>query len=488
MTEDRYRPKYHFTPPAGWMNDPNGLVYFQECYHLFYQYHPHATVWGPMHWGHAVSGDLARWEHRPIALAPDEHGTIFSGCAVVDRRDTTGWFGGEPGLVAVFTHHDSTADGRLRERQSLAYSRDAGSTWSKYGGNPVLEAPELADFRDPKVIWHAPTNRWIMVVAAGNAVRFYASADLTVWTFLSAFVGTGALELRGVWECPDLLELPVAEDYGCGTTAKWVLLVSLGCHEAEPAGSRTVYLVGDFDGVTFRVAQAAGTSLPFDYGRDNYAASSWSGLPPEDGRTLCIGWMSNWQYAQATPADRFRGAMTLPRELTLARRDGLWRLRQAPARELDRLCGKASIWRDVAVADDSGFGTGLRLTSYRLTAEFEPGTAAEFGFRLRCSAHSETTVGYRSGEKLLFVDRSRSGETGFSPAFPGVSTAPAEPINGRLKLDIWVDATSVEVFAGDGEVVMTSLLFPFPGDDGIDIYARGGNALLLSLAIAPIHG
>ncbi|WP_135553538.1 glycoside hydrolase family 32 protein [Paenibacillus cymbidii] len=487
MTEDRYRPRYHVTPPEGWMNDPNGLVYFQGRYHMFYQFHPDSTVWGPMHWGHAVSGDLVRWLHRPIALAPDEHGAIFSGCAVVDRRDATGLFGGEPGLVAVFTHHADGDDGRPRERQSLAYSRDAGATWIKHAGNPVLEEPELTDFRDPKVLWHEPTKRWIMVVAAGNAVRFYASADLTGWTFLSSF-GAGGRDLHGVWECPDLLELPVADGEG-DSAAKWVLLVSLGCHDAEPAGSRMVYFIGDFDGATFRAE--LGTPLPFDRGKDHYAAVSWSGLPSEDRRTLAIGWMSNWLYAQTTPADRFRGAMTLPRELSLSCRDGVWRLRQAPARELDRLCGgKAAScrWRDIAVAEGRGLDTGLKLTSYRLTAEFAAGTAAEFGFRLRRSARGETTVGCRVKEKLLFVDRRRSGEVGFSTAFPGVSTAPAALGEGRLRLDIWVDTTSVEVFADDGETAMTHLVFPFPGDDGIEVYAGGGEAQLLSLVIAPIVG
>ena len=233
---DRYRPSFHFTPPSNWLNDPNGLLYFEGEYHLFYQYHPHSTLWGPMHWGHAVSVDLVNWQHLPIALHPDEHGMIFSGSAVVDWHNSAGF--GEKTLVAIFTYSNER-----RESQNLAYSTDKGRTWTKYAGNPVIPYPDHFNFRDPKVIWHE--DHWVMSLAAGDTVLFYTSIDLKHWDQSGSF-GGGYGSTDGVWETPDLFQLPVAN----ASDSRWVLIVGVG-NGGPAGGSATQYFIGDFDGRNF---------------------------------------------------------------------------------------------------------------------------------------------------------------------------------------------------------------------------------------------
>lgn len=305
---DRFRPGFHFSPPTSWANDPNGLVYYEGSYHLFYQYHPYSNKWGPMHWGHAISEDLIHWQHAPIALFPDEHGAIFSGCCVVDWNNSSGLFKDSHGLVAIFTHADIHPEtGQPRQRQSLAYSSDKGQTWQKYNGNPVLAENDLIDFRDPKVFWHAQSKRWIMAIVAGDHVRFYASDNLREWSLTGKF-GREEGSHDGVWECPDLFQLP-ADDTG---RSKWVLIISIGDNPNCPEGSRTQYFIGEFDGKTFINDNPSDHILWLDYGRDNYAGVTWSDIPEQDGRRVIIGWMSNWKYANETPTYSWRGAMTLP--------------------------------------------------------------------------------------------------------------------------------------------------------------------------------
>ena len=320
---EHFRPLYHFTPPAHWMNDPNGLVYFEGEWHLFYQYNPD----GKLYWGHAVSTDLTRWTHLPIALSPDADGVVFSGSAVVDHDDVTGFFGGGPGLVALWTRHGDLTPPGGPEAQCLSYSRDRGRTWTAYEGNPVVPNPDAPDFRDPKVTWHEASGRWVMALAVGQHIEFSVSPDLKAWDRASAFgVGHGSHE--GVWECPDLFELPV--DGPDGET-RWVLIVSI----SGPGGSQTQYFVGDFDGRTFTNGNPPETVLWADGGADNYAAVSWSDVPASDGRRVWIGWMSNWLYGWQVPTEGWQGAMTLPRVLGLRVTEAGIRLTQTPARELE---------------------------------------------------------------------------------------------------------------------------------------------------------
>ncbi|RME99284.1 MAG: glycoside hydrolase family 32 protein, partial [Bacteroidetes bacterium] len=299
--QEAHRPQFHFSPPTMWMNDPNGMVFFEGEYHLFYQYYPDSTVWGPMHWGHAVSKDLLHWEHLPIALAPDEHGYIFSGSAVVDWENSSGFGVDElPPLVAIFTYHDPIAEREGRDdfqTQGIAYSNDRGRSWVKYDGNPVLPNPGIRDFRDPKVIWDTESQRWIMVLAAGDHIRFYASKDLKHWRYLSSF-GQRLGAHGGVWECPDLFPMKVE---GSGDQ-RWVLLVSIN-PGAPNGGSGTQYFVGRFEDDRFKLdaefaynlnrMQDSVKAVWLDYGRDNYAGVTWSDIPFELDRRIFIGWMSN---------------------------------------------------------------------------------------------------------------------------------------------------------------------------------------------------
>ncbi|HTG68533.1 MAG TPA: glycoside hydrolase family 32 protein, partial [Candidatus Udaeobacter sp.] len=264
-----YRPQFHFTPVQNWMNDPNGLVYFEGEYHLFYQYNPYGNTWGNMSWGHAVSKDLVHWNHLPVALEPDRLGMIFSGTAVVDEHNTSGFFKGKSGgMVAIYTSAGET------QQQSIAYSADNGRTWMKYEGNPVLPNPGIKDFRDPKVFWHDKTQRWIMAISAGDKVLFYASSDLKAWTYLSEF-GAKAGDHSGVWEVPELFELPVDGD---PSHTKWILKVDINPGEKNQ-GSRGQYFIGQFDGTNFVNDNPSDKVLWVDYGKDFYASLSWNHLP-----------------------------------------------------------------------------------------------------------------------------------------------------------------------------------------------------------------
>lgn len=289
---DAYRPQYHFTPASGWMNDPNGMFYYEGEYHLFYQHYPDSTVWGPMHWGHAVSKDLIHWEHLPIALNPDKNGYIFSGSAVVDWKNTSGLGTKEsPPIVAIFTYHDPVGAEAGRndfQTQGISYSVDKGRTWKVYEQNPVLKNPGIADFRDPKVSWNDMSKQWVMALAVKDHIEFYGSPDLKQWTKLSEF-GNTLGNHGGVWECPDLF--PLKDEAG---NTKWVLFVSINPGGPQ-GGSATQYFIGDFDGRNFIPQDSVERWI--DYGADNYAGVTWSDIPEDDGRRLFIGWMSNWQYA-----------------------------------------------------------------------------------------------------------------------------------------------------------------------------------------------
>ncbi|TYP71885.1 glycoside hydrolase family 32 protein [Paenibacillus methanolicus] len=486
IIDEKYRPQFHFTPPANWMNDPNGMVYFEGEYHLFYQHHPNGTTWGPMHWGHAISRDLVHWEHMPIALKPDHNGFIFSGSVVVDWKDSSGFFGGGPGLVAIFTHADQYPDSeRPRQRQSLAYSSDKGRSWTMYENNPVLVNEAHTDFRDPKVFWHEPKQHWVMVLAVGDRAQFYVSYDMKNWTFASEFGMTEGSH-EGVWECPDLIELPIE---GSNDTCKWVLIVSIGDHPDYPEGSRTQYFVGEFDGITFTNENDAASVLWLDHGRDNYAGVTWSDVQRPDGAKLFIGWMSNWKYSNLTPTQEWRSAMTLPRELRVRRTPLGTRLVQQPVPELQALReqGQNLQWEGVTIRPGDNLLAGLQGDRYELVCEFEAGLAEEIGFLLRTSDTEKTVVGYRAAERKLFVCRSDAGESEFHRQFACKHDVQLEPLEGRFRLHIFVDHSSVEIFANDGEVVITDQIFPNPSSVGLELYTRGGEAIIHRLDFHPLQ-
>ncbi|MFO3787537.1 glycoside hydrolase family 32 protein [Bacillus mojavensis] len=480
--DEDYRPQYHFTPEANWMNDPNGMVYYAGEYHLFYQHHPYGLQWGPMHWGHAVSKDLVHWKHLPIALSPDEKGTIFSGSAVVDWNNTSGFqTGKEKPLVSIYTQDHE--DGQV---QSIAYSNDKGRTWTKYSGNPVIPNPGKKDFRDPKVFWYEKDKKWVMVLAAGDRILIYTSKNLKQWTYASEF-GQGQGSHGGVWECPDLFELPVD---GNPKQKKWVMQVSVG-NGAVSGGSGMQYFVGSFDGTTFKNENPPDKVLWTDYGKDFYAAVSWSDTPSSDGRRLWLGWMSNWQYANDVPTSPWRSAMTIPREVKLKAFSKGVGVIQTPVTELQSIRGASHKWKNKSISpESSNVLAGLSGDAYEMNAEFQvnPGSASEFGFKVRTGRHQYTKVGYHQKSGKLFVDRSQSGNVTFNPTFnTGKQAAPLKPVNGKIKMRIFVDRSSVEVFGNDGQQVLTDIILPDRSSKGLELYAVNGRVKVNSLTIHPLN-
>ncbi|AUD07195.1 glycoside hydrolase family 32 protein [Spirosoma pollinicola] len=446
-----YRPLYHFTPKAHWMNDPNGMVYYKGTYHLFFQYYPDATVWGPMHWGHATSKDMVRWQEQPIALYPDSLGWIFSGSAVVDVNNTSG-FGknGQTPLVAIFTHHNSTLEKAKSDKfqyQSLAYSLDEGKTWTKYAGNPVLQNPGITDFRDPKVRWFEPQKKWIMTLATKDRITFYSSPNLKNWTRESDF-GSNLGAHGGVWECPDLFPLTYN-----GRQA-WVLLVSIN-PGGPNGGSATQYFVGDFDGKNFKPYSTKTKWM--DYGTDNYAGVTFANT---GNRTILMGWMSNWQYARDVPTVAWRSATTVPRELGLAEVNKELLLTSKPIKELDVLDGQGFSLKNLPVKGQYDLTAKTKNETGLFKLDLSTQNTNDFSIVLANDKGNELVVGYDKSANVFYIDRSRSGKTDFEKGFAGRHTAPRSAVATKISLTLLVDAASVELFADNGLSVMTDIFFP----------------------------
>ena len=476
--KEKYRPQFHFSPESGWMNDPNGLVFLDGEFHLFYQYYPDSTVWGPMHWGHAVSSDLVHWAHLPIALYPDSLGYIFSGSAVVDAGNTTGFGSIEnPALVAVFTYHNpitEKAGSDLFQSQGIAYSRDKGRAWIKYPGNPVLQNPGIRDFRDPKVFRHKESNKWIMILAVRDRVHLYSSPDLKTWSFESDFgEKTGAH--GGVWECPDLFPLKVE-----GSESKrWVMLVSIN-PGGPNGGSATQYFTGNFDGHKF-TPDTEGEKW-VDWGTDNYAGVTWSGGPENDGRKIFIGWMSNWNYATVVPATLWRSAMTIPRELSLFYENGNYNLKSVPARELKsiRKISKPTAWNKIKYSGEKEIVLdSINLSKREIILEFDLGRSNvdTLGIILENSEGERFIAGYSVPGRRIYIDRTMSGNSSFSERFGGISEAPYGA-NERLSMHLFIDASSAELFIDNGNIVMTSLFFPSDTYSELKLFSKGKNLFL----------
>ncbi|QDT68791.1 Levanase precursor [Planctomycetes bacterium MalM25] len=454
------RPQFHFTPERNWMNDPNGLVFHRGEYHLFYQHNPVGNAWGHMSWGHAVSPDLVRWEHLPIAILEEQDEMIFSGSCVIDHNNTSGFGTADnPPMVAIYTAHRSG-----NQAQSLAYSTDNGRTWTKHAGNPVLDLGE-ADFRDPKVFWHEPTERWVMVVSLAIAKRLqiYGSDDLKQWTLLSEF-GPAGVDPKPNWECPDLFELTIEDAAGKPTgETRWVLEVDMG-DGAIAGGSGGEYFVGSFDGERFVCDDPNNAAHWVDFGRDFYAPVSWSDVPSEDGRRIWIGWMNNWQ-THLLPTSPWRSAMSVPRSLALRKTSDGLQLVQKPVEELKTLR------RDQTnLLEDDFVGRQLELELVAQPVDDQP-------IRLSVLKGEEeaTVIGYDPRAQQLYVDRTHSGQVDFHEAFAGVHRAPLK-LNGKpLRLRVLVDRSSVEVFAQDGLVVITDRVFPAESSVGITLDAPGAD-------------
>jgi sucrose-6-phosphate hydrolase SacC (GH32 family) len=496
-----YRPQFHFSPREHWTNDPNGLVYFDGEYHLFYQYNPFGDVWGHMSWGHAVSRDLMHWVELAVAL-PEENGVmIFTGSTVVDTRNTSGFCAaGKPCMVAVYTGHTPPTPAQpsqpahpALQTQNLAYSNDHGRTWTKYSGNPVLNL-NLPDFRDPHVFWAEQAGRWVMAVALPNdhKVLFYGSPDLKAWERLSEFGPAGAT--GGQWECPTLTEVPVADgprQTSQQTSARqtsprqtnqtsWVLKVGLNPGGLQ-GGSGEQYFVGSFDGARFTNDNPSSTTLWTDYGKDCYCALTFNAMPPGQ-LPVMLGWMSNWQYAAKAPTEPWRGQMTVPRRLQLRRLPEGLRLLQQPIEAIQRLRGGHFAWRGQNAAElNLALKAKAHWSSFELRSTVLPGAAGEVAWKLLAGNGKYTTVRYANGE--LFVDRTQSGVTDFSQDFPARTAAPLAIGNEPLELTILVDRSAVEVFAQGGKVAMTNLVYPPAGAQGVELSGAGVKAGRISVDV-----
>ena len=517
LAQDSYdqpwRPQYHFTPSHNFMNDPNGMVFYKGEYHLFYQYNPEGQVWGHMSWGHAVSSDMVHWKHLPLAIPEDPNYMIYSGSAVVDWNNSSGLCKNpDPTdhscLIAIYA-----AAYKDRQKQHIAYSNDRGRTWTNYTGNPVIDV-DAEDFRDPKVFWDAPQKKWVLVavLADHRKALFFSSTDLKHWTKMSEFGPAG--DDAGQWECPDLLELPIE-----GTKeTRWVLIINR--NPGAPAGGTGVrYLIGQFDGTQFVEKESAGNKLWADYGKDFYATNSFNDMPPGDPRKIWMGWTSNWLYAKDEPTVLWRGAQSIPRTLVLRwvkdplspnaglsgvpdpalppkeggrtghpDSDSQLLMVQAPVRELQRLRGKPFQVVNARVQDANSkiAAAGFKGESYEIEAELEPGRASEIGFHVLKGDGAETVVGIVPASNTLFVDRTNSGDVFFSEYFPGRYSTTLHDTK-RVKLHIFVDRSIVEVFANDGEKVMTDRAYPPQDSWKIEIYSPGGAGKVVSLTIWPLQ-
>lgn len=425
------------------MNDPNGMVHFNDTWHLFFQYYPDSTVWGPMHWGHATSRDLVHWTEQAIALYPDSLGYIFSGSVVADKNNSSG-FGkdGKIPLVAIFTHHDPKGEKEGKnnfQNQSIAYSLDEGNTWIKYPGNPVLKNPGIKDFRDPKVSWNEKANKWILTLATKDRISFYSSTDLKQWNKESEF-GEKLGSHGGVWECPDLF--PMADN---GKTV-WVLLVSINPGGPQ-GGSATQYFIGDFDGKTFTTSQK--DTRWIDAGTDNYAGVTWSNTAE---RRIFLGWMSNWQYAQSVPTEKWRSAMTIPRELSLEQVNGEYYLRSMPAKELS-VIEETTVKENNISSFNKTFSGPVKLTFHCTVSE-------NFSISISNQKNEKWIAGYDKKTNSYFIDRSASGKKDFEKGFAGRIVSKRISTNREMDIVLVIDNASAELFADNGLTTMTSIFFP----------------------------
>lgn len=448
---EKHRPVYHFTPKKNWMNDPNGMVYFEGEYHLCYQHDNYDKVFSDMSWGHAISTDLVHWEECAKAIVPDNDGLgmIFSGSAVVDENNCAGF-----GVNTFLAFYTSTMP---RQQQSMAYSIDKGNTWIKYSRNPIIKNEKEDnipdDFRDPKVIWHKGCQIWIMSLAVKDHIEFWSSYNLKDWAKESEF-GKGLGAHGGVWECPDLIELPVdAND----NNKKWVLLVSIN-PGGPNGGSATQYFVGDFKELNGKMTYISSQEEEkwLDYGTDNYAGVTWSNV---ENKAIIIGWMSNWSYAKQVPTKNWRGAMTIPRELELKNIEGEILVTSKPIQNLEKIIGKS-----IATIDDvklnSNINVGKELSASRIKIEMDIALIKNMEIEIGNVKGENVRIGYDVQNGYLYVDRRNSGEKNFKEGFAKLHKAKVSRKLEKLEMEIFLDKASIEVFFNRGEYVMTEIIFP----------------------------
>lgn len=472
---EKYRPLFHHTPLYGWMNDPNGMVYQDGTYHLFYQYNPYGSMWGNMNWGHSTSTDLIHWEDKGVAIAPNGLGTVFSGSSVIDKNNTSGF--GENTIVSLYTSAGAS------QMQSMAYSTDGGNTFNVYDGNPVIT--EEIECRDPNFFWHEPTQKWVLVLASSLAkeMHIYNSDNLKDWTLVSKF-GKGYGQQDGVWECPDLMELPIH-----GTNEKrWVLICNI--NPGGPfGGSAAQYFVGDFDGKTFRCDTPAEVTRWMDYGMDHYAAVSWSNAP--QGRHTVIAWMSNWLYANNVPTKQFRSANSLPRDLELFRdTDGELYLASIPSPEVNALRSTKPTKYGNATATKKGFIRRLPHVNdgvCEIMLDINAHDGMPVILTLSNDAGEEVEMIYTPTADTFSMNRERSGIVDFNKDFPCTTVAPAHSDDNRITLRLFIDRCSIEAFSADGRMAMTNLVFPTKPYTSLKVRSEKGRTRIGNLTIYPIQ-
>ena len=471
---EKFRPIYHHTPAYGWMNDANGLVYKDGEYHLYFQYNPYGSKWGNMHWGHSVSKDLVHWTHEQPAIARDTMGHIFSGSCVVDHNNTAGF--GKDAIIAFYTSHKGLPGNHQRQQQCIAYSLDNGRTYTKYEGNPVVTPFDgLENFRDPKVFWYAPQNKWVMIVSADKNMRFYESKDLKKWSYMSEW-GAGYGPQPNQFECPDFFEMAVD---GNAQHKKWVMIVNINPGFVY-GGSGTMYFVGQFDGHKFTCDTAPNDVKWLDWGKDHYATVTYSNTP---GRIIAMPWMSNWQYANLTPTQQFRSQNALPRELKLYTADsGELLVSAAPVKETEALRNKAT---DLGSFEGEKQAKIDNEGAFELDFDLQAGTADKCGVEIANAKGEKVSIYYDAKAQRFVMDRAESGITEFGNkvephqldnaqslkrykevtvnyhnAFALGTWAPVPIKADTHHVQIFVDKSSVELFVDGGRIAMTNLVFP----------------------------
>ena len=468
---EKFRPVYHHTPAYGWMNDPNGMFYKDGVYHLYFQHNPYGSTWGNMTWGHSTTTDLANWNYEGLAIKPDAWGAVFSGSAVVDYDNTAGF--GKNAVVAFYTSAKSSPWGDTQS-QSMAYSLDNGKTFVKYAYNPVVTSSKR-DFRDPKVFWYAPDKHWVMILAGGQEMDIYSSKNLKDWKYESSF-GAKQGAHGGVWECPDLVELPVEG----AKEKKWVLICNI--NPGGPFGGNAAqYFVGTFDGKKF-VNESPTQTKWMDWGKDHYATVTFSNAP--GGRCIALGWMSNWQYQTVLPTLQYRGSNTIARDLTLYRQDGELLLRCTPSPEIEKARMQKVSVPSFKVSDSYDLASLLEGNdgAYEIDMTIKNSGASKIMFTLSNDKGEKVNMYYDIMRKQFVMDRSESGKVDFSVDFPAVTVAPVYDTD-NIRLRLFVDRTSIEAFGEGGKFVMTNQVFPTEPYNKMSFVSVRGNFTVKSMDV-----
>lgn len=468
---EKFRPVYHHTPAYGWMNDPNGMFYKDGVYHLYFQHNPYGSTWGNMTWGHSTTTDLVNWNYEGLAIKPDAWGAVFSGSAVVDYDNTAGF--GKNAVVAFYTSAKSSPWGDTQS-QSMAYSLDNGKTFVKYAYNPVVTSSKR-DFRDPKVFWYAPDKHWVMILAGGQEMDIYSSKNLKDWKYESSF-GAKQGAHGGVWECPDLVELPVEG----AKEKKWVLICNI--NPGGPFGGNAAqYFVGTFDGKKF-VNESPTQTKWMDWGKDHYATVTFSNAP--GGRCIALGWMSNWQYQTVLPTLQYRGSNTIARDLTLYRQDGELLLRCAPSPEIEKARMQKVSVPSFKVSDSYDLASLLEGNdgAYEIDMTIKNSGASKIMFTLSNDKGEKVNMYYDIMRKQFVMDRSESGKVDFSVDFPAVTVAPVYDTD-NICLRLFVDRTSIEAFGEGGKFVMTNQVFPTEPYNKMSFVSVRGNFTVKSMDV-----